>query len=459
MKRDDKEVILETLKSRPIAYRVDLAHIGGGVLAGVFLSQLFYWSDKGQRGDGFIYKTQEEWEAETGLTRANQVTARKQLRERNLIAEHKHSVPARLHYRINVDVVLEALARPTRIPKSGAQARRDAEGKFAVTRRTIPEITPETTTERGHEDVTTPSGKEQEGETKTVSLPTTQANVSEANGIAPAGVQASPSEKEDISRADDLVGDAALDEVFGPRVPHPPIERKGKAGNWASPVQAGGADTPAQVFVDKISSHYGLGGYDAMPAKKARQWATRVSEAFVDWGGATEAQARVVADAFVEAFGWRETFNPYERTFADNVGPLLMQVRNGSITQDNPAGPAAKASKGDSSVVRRNLGNPGIAERHAATARRWEAEDAMLAALPPEERAAWHAERKRADAATAASYHARVEANEERRVEARARKAEEKAQKEAARIERLEERKAMLFAQAEAIEAARAAAK
>ena len=69
----DRQVIDRLLGSRAIAYHKPLADIGGGALAGLFLSQLYYWSDKGSRSDEFIYKTQTEWQEETGMTRRQQV--------------------------------------------------------------------------------------------------------------------------------------------------------------------------------------------------------------------------------------------------------------------------------------------------------------------------------------------------------------------------------------------------
>jgi hypothetical protein len=70
--------------SRVVAYHPSFAAIAGGVTAGLFLAQLFYWHDKGSDPDGWIYKTQAEWEEETGLSRWEQETARRRLRERGL---------------------------------------------------------------------------------------------------------------------------------------------------------------------------------------------------------------------------------------------------------------------------------------------------------------------------------------------------------------------------------------
>ena len=66
---------------RAIAYRPNLARLFGGVVAEIFFEQIFYWQDKADPVLG-VYKTQEELEIETGLSRKEQETARKLLREK-----------------------------------------------------------------------------------------------------------------------------------------------------------------------------------------------------------------------------------------------------------------------------------------------------------------------------------------------------------------------------------------
>lgn len=107
-----KIVLLKVLQNNPIAYHVEFAKIGGGVTAGLFLSQLFFWSGKGQdKESGWIYKTQSEWTDETGLTRYEQETARKKLRKKGLIDEKLQDTPARLYYRPNLNVLIDLLSR------------------------------------------------------------------------------------------------------------------------------------------------------------------------------------------------------------------------------------------------------------------------------------------------------------------------------------------------------------
>lgn len=106
----------ETVRARlgnPIAYYSTLARILGGVEESLFVSQFFSWYDKGHNPEEWIYRTQDEISDETGLTRRNQETARKRLREVGVLEEQRAGIPARLTYRLNLDV-LAALVHKTR---------------------------------------------------------------------------------------------------------------------------------------------------------------------------------------------------------------------------------------------------------------------------------------------------------------------------------------------------------
>jgi len=104
-----KEMVINILADRPIAYHPDLARACGGVKAAVFLSQLLYWTDRQHRRDGFIYKTQKAIEEETGLSKYEQRTARKVLVEHGIIEDKLMGIPAKLHYRVNTKAVYAAL--------------------------------------------------------------------------------------------------------------------------------------------------------------------------------------------------------------------------------------------------------------------------------------------------------------------------------------------------------------
>lgn len=139
-----KHIVMSLLSDRPIAYHPDIARIAGSVKAGVFLSQLLYWSDRGMRNDGYIFKIQTEWEKETALSIKEQQTARKELKKRGLISEKKQGIPAKLYYKPNTDAIYEALEklyRQTSIPQTGIQESPDVPDSDVPEGETITEST------------------------------------------------------------------------------------------------------------------------------------------------------------------------------------------------------------------------------------------------------------------------------------------------------------------------------
>ena len=107
------------LIDRPIAYRPVLARVGGSVTAGILLAQAIYWTPRGDDPDGWFYKTQQDWQDETALTRSEWINARKALRGCGVLEERLRGVPATLHYRVDYDELKRRLAGwPQRAPES-----------------------------------------------------------------------------------------------------------------------------------------------------------------------------------------------------------------------------------------------------------------------------------------------------------------------------------------------------
>ena len=105
----NKRILLAALQ-RPIAFHKIFAQISGGITSGLFLSQLFYWHDKGSDPDGWIYKNYREWEEETTMTRRELDTARKRLKAIGVIQEKKAGAPAKLFYRIDFDRLITLIS-------------------------------------------------------------------------------------------------------------------------------------------------------------------------------------------------------------------------------------------------------------------------------------------------------------------------------------------------------------
>lgn len=121
------------LLDRPIAFHRAFAKLAGSVNAGVMLSQGYYWSKRTKSPAGWFYKTQDEWEAETCLSRREQETARKLLRQTGFWEEDRRGNPARLYYRIDRRAFNLALFR---LAQNANQDWQERPGKSAASRHT-----------------------------------------------------------------------------------------------------------------------------------------------------------------------------------------------------------------------------------------------------------------------------------------------------------------------------------
>ena len=131
------------IPDRPIAFNRDFVDLGIGITGALLLSQAIYWSKRTKDTQGWFYKTADEWQEETGMTRNEQETARKKLRELGILEEKRAGLPAKLYYRINAYKLGELLT--SRLAKSDNQ---DSHNVPNITiQRLHSEITTETTTE------------------------------------------------------------------------------------------------------------------------------------------------------------------------------------------------------------------------------------------------------------------------------------------------------------------------
>jgi uncharacterized phage protein (TIGR02220 family) len=130
---------------RVIAFHPEVAEeLGNDQITAIYYQQLDYWSEKGSRPDGFIYKSKEEIRGETTLTREQQDRARNKLvslgwLETKLI---KAKGAPTLHYRI---------LKPIKISIGGKPANLRVENppmETSETHESLTEITTETTSEK-----------------------------------------------------------------------------------------------------------------------------------------------------------------------------------------------------------------------------------------------------------------------------------------------------------------------
>lgn len=78
--------------------------------AAILLSQFVYWSVRQNYADGWFYNTQQEIEAQTGLSADVQKRARRVLCESGILEETNKTVGNRLHYRIKLTLIADILA-------------------------------------------------------------------------------------------------------------------------------------------------------------------------------------------------------------------------------------------------------------------------------------------------------------------------------------------------------------
>jgi hypothetical protein len=82
-----------------------------GAKSAILVAQLFYWKGKEQAEDGWIYKTKEELERETGLSRHEQNTCVEDLKKKGALETRYDRLEHRLYYRIGkeaLDSIMES---------------------------------------------------------------------------------------------------------------------------------------------------------------------------------------------------------------------------------------------------------------------------------------------------------------------------------------------------------------
>lgn len=158
-----KSKLLKKMFDRPIAYHRALVPFAG-VTGAVLLSQAIYWSKRLEEDrDGWFYKTRDEWNEETGLTRKEQETARKKLTSLGILEEKLQGIPAQLWFRVNFDVLQTCLLESDQ--QVGTKVTNKEVRKVPTYyTETTPEITQKDFSEKlsvNHTDGKTPSSSEQ----------------------------------------------------------------------------------------------------------------------------------------------------------------------------------------------------------------------------------------------------------------------------------------------------------
>lgn len=105
MAKEDLKRVGAHFSKGPIAYLPGLSLVFGSVPVSILLGQLIYWSGLGTRRDGFIFKTANELETETGLTDCQQRNAINKLRKYKIIEYKRAGIPAKRHFKVNFEIL------------------------------------------------------------------------------------------------------------------------------------------------------------------------------------------------------------------------------------------------------------------------------------------------------------------------------------------------------------------
>lgn len=107
--------LVKKLLGGSVLFHPDFVRITDSVTASLMLSQALYWTrtwltQPEQSGvNGWFWKPIKEWQDETGLSRREQETARKILRQLGFLEEKKQGMPAKLYYRLDLDRIAESV--------------------------------------------------------------------------------------------------------------------------------------------------------------------------------------------------------------------------------------------------------------------------------------------------------------------------------------------------------------
>jgi len=110
-KKNYNSLLIEALGQKPIAFNPLLAKLANSAAAGLFLSQLLFWSGKGH--EEWIYKTIHEVKEETTLTRSEQDRAIRIWRSLGVLKVVLRGIPRKRYFYVE-KVILEELLERTR---------------------------------------------------------------------------------------------------------------------------------------------------------------------------------------------------------------------------------------------------------------------------------------------------------------------------------------------------------
>lgn len=131
-------LLIKQMAQRPILFNAALARLADSAVAGLFMSELLFWWGKGSY-PGWIYKTIQEIQSDTALTRSEQDRAIKIWKRMGVLSVELRGIPRRRFFKIDhqrlewmaMEYLANQCAKSSKLSRSGLQ--------------TITESTPENT--------------------------------------------------------------------------------------------------------------------------------------------------------------------------------------------------------------------------------------------------------------------------------------------------------------------------
>ena len=139
-------------KDQVIAFKRMYVDVMGDIVGALWLSQLAYWQPKAKRTDGFVYKSYDEWEKETGLSKYQIKRSADKAEDMGIVEvklKRANGAPT-LHYRINHPKLNATINSIIKFLDNQETVKSDSE----VSRKSDSEETGKSLTENTHKNTT-----------------------------------------------------------------------------------------------------------------------------------------------------------------------------------------------------------------------------------------------------------------------------------------------------------------
>lgn len=116
-KKSTNSLLIGHYDEKPVLFNPGLGRISKSATAGLFMSQMLYWHQKG-RNKEWVYKTIKEFHQETCLTRSEQDRAIKKWEAMEILEVKRKGIPQRRYFRVDIgklEILLKADHRKRKI--------------------------------------------------------------------------------------------------------------------------------------------------------------------------------------------------------------------------------------------------------------------------------------------------------------------------------------------------------